>query len=502
MISDFTYLQKLQLTDDESITLYLSAHPELKALVTIDGEIYYVKDNAKRQFQDLRRAVANSDLRGDGKECQQVMAQAYDGFTRLREEKSSFSFSESSINQQISDLIEMAIDRESNDIHIRAHYESPWIGFRINGYLDVHGPKLLYAEAEQIVRQFFQGRDYGNTGFNPQDACDASFEYISRNGTPHVVRLNSLPEVRGINVAVRIRNPHEVTELESAGYSEKQTTLIRQIMRSNSGLFIFAGPTNSGKSTTTTALINEIPNTRHVLELGDPIEVVLPWVTHVNLDRAGDDAEERIERIFGATVRQDTDVLVLGEIRDQMTAQCAEHMAEQGKFVLSTLHTESVSMAAARLVALGMNEDTLAIPGFWRGVVCQKLIPTLCPGCALDAPLTGKTKAEYDVLMQCSAGDTLRFRNTEGCDKCHQTGIDGRTLVAEVMQIDRKICELLKKRDPWAIVDYLTTQGTETRHDHARMKVLTGLIDPTITEALIDPFTHDNTPTLERLRAV
>ena len=141
------------------------------------------------------------------------------------------------------------------------------------------------------------------------------------------------------------------------------------------GLILITGETNSGKSTTMAALMDSSSRNQRMIEIADPCEVEFDHCTHVELDHYRDDAGEAFKNILAATVRQNPDALVLGEIRDEITAQAAQNMAIQGKRVFSTLHTQSCVAAIPRLASFGVDHHLLSLREFIAGIVNQNLVP-------------------------------------------------------------------------------------------------------------------------------
>lgn len=496
-ITDPCLLDGLVATDDADIHQYLRSHPGLHALVDLNDCIFSVKvqvadTRARRMLHELKRIVQKkTDQKVVTREITESVYTTVTHKQRLKPERAVSEGKDG--NRLVEELLNMAIERGASDIHFRAWRCGSTTLLRINQILYPVSKGVEYTHAIRTIRAIFTAEQYGAGHFEPDDICDGSFQYPYQGGV-YMVRLNTVNDVRGTTMVVRIRNPHEIIDINQAGLHHSQLASIEQIMALNGGLMIFTGPTNSGKSTSTTALVSKIPIERYVLEIGDPIEVYLPTVTHVELSREGEGAEARIARTFAATVRQDTDVLVLGEIRDILTAKASESMAIQGKFVLSTMHTESVITAVPRMIELGISEDVIHAPGFLVGLVSQKLIPVNCPECATSQPMQDRVRHHYyqqHLLGNGRDEGRLRYRNPEGCEACNHTGVGGQTLVAEVLEINREVRTLIAQRHYDLIEDYMWEKRILNKHRHALIKIREGLLDPSIVESRINPFTED-----------
>lgn len=494
-ITDPSQLADLVQTDNAEIRGYLQARPGLHALVDLKYRIYAVSQpHARRMLYELTDLVGR--IYEKKPELQEITESVFSTLSKKPQQASFSKISKDKArdgNQRVEELLEQAINLGASDIHVRAWHSGAAILVRVNQMLQPLALNLSYEDTMLIIRSIYSARCYGEASFKADDVCDASFQYTNAARNTYMVRLNSVPDVRGTTMVARLRNPHEIIDIRHSGYHDSQLQASRRIMSLNGGLMLYTGPTNSGKSTSTTAWVSEIPVERYVLEIGDPIEVHLPRVTHVELKREGEGADARIARVFAATVRQDTDVLVLGEIRDQLTAAASESMAIQGKFVLSTLHTESVTTAVPRLIELGVSDNVVHAPGFLVGLVSQKLIPLTCQACASKEPSdAGIPHQHYQKHLLGDLPGELRYRNPEGCAACRYTGIGGQTLVAEVLEISKPVRALIAARDYDAIEDYMWENGILNKHRHALLKVREGLLDPSIVESRINPFTPDN----------
>lgn len=380
------------------------------------------------------------------------------------------------VARQVERILQDAIAAEASDVHVRIRTQHSHVLFRVHGMLN-HYQTYSRQVGLRLARTVFNYFARTNKDFSERMPMDGAFD-IEGAGEIYGIRANLMNEVRGCTLVMRLRSQRRKIALSASGYDATQCALIRRGMQQSGGLMLFCGPTNSGKSTTLSNLIAEISIERNVISIEDPVELKFDAVAHVDLSRQHEDVQ--LHDLLACTVRQDPDMLVLAEIRDQKTAQYAENMALQGRFVASTLHAESISAIPMRLLRLGMDETNFFVPGFLNVLVAQTLLPLNCPHCCMREHPDKHVDAEYKRLFDAS--DALRYRNSAGCERC-RSGVGGRTLVAEVLKVDRQLRTLLKQCDYDGIVDYMRERDIMTRHHHARDKVLAGLIDPQLTES-------------------
>lgn len=383
-------------------------------------------------------------------------------------------------NETVQYLLDRAIKEKSSDVYLDIRDEAAELSFRIHG--QVKKVQDMDAEkARNVARGLFNKAV--NSQWEEKSPCDTSFSHDYK-GRLHRVRINSLPDTRGQSLSMRIRDPKFILPLENSGYSEHQVSLIQRICRAPGGLILITGETNSGKSTTLAGLMVNAPRGERMIEIADPVEVEMDHCTHVEIDRYVENSEELFRRVLAATVRQNPDTLVLGEIRDQETAAAAQNMAIQGKRVLSTLHTQSCTAAIPRLENLGVDRHLLKLREFIAGIVNQNLVPVICRECGLDAHPNLQEHQRYQRLFE----GQCRFINPEGCEQC-VSGVSGQTLVAEVfpLTLDRnRAHQIIGDQELWRLDEYMVSEfSIETKQDHARSKVLKGIIDPDRTEAII-----------------
>lgn len=499
VITDVTQIMTINLSSKENILRYLSERPTLHVLVSEQGDVYFVKNDNVRMFKQLTRLIAK--VFEQKPELYEITESVYQSF--LSSKKTSIEATSAvSRNHAVDELLIRAIDSGVSDIHLHAwqsgfvegnssasdnieNAASSWIRFRKHQML-ITAARISYEEAYGIYRASFTGEPYGRSNIDDRRSNDASFQYQYK-GQTYLVRLASLPDARGTSMTFRIRNAKDSVALSQCGYSDKQLMILKKFSQRNGGLLIIGGPTNSGKSTTLTALLDQMPN-KAILSYEDPVEVLLPHVSHVQLRRDGLHPEQEIRELMLQTMRMDPDVINVGELRDELMVSFAKEKATEGKLTTGTTHSGKVVMCLSRLMQLGVTVEELSAPDTLLGIVTQKLIPVNCQHCALPEADDPQIHAHYQTHL----GGTIRYRNAQGCQSCNYSGISGQMLVSEMVEINRPIRDLISQQNWNGIVDYFWDNDIDTLHVDALKKVQQGLLDPQVVEQSIDPFDTEN----------
>jgi len=503
-VGDYRLILAKTPSTDARIKIILDKNPSLHCLVTKQHEVFAVKPRLQSSpAQALNHLIALCKSMSDGHAVQlfyvsETIYQSYiEGLSKAQ--TSGIAMLD---NEKINQLFLEAIRQRASDIHIRYRESEAIILFRVNQLLRPH--EIVEAStAKRIITAMFNTTK-GGKDFSMQQSIDTSFKYNTETGAEFMVRANSSPEKRGVTVVSRIRNIKELLPLEVAGYTANQLAHLRRVTDKHQGLLLITGPTNSGKSTTLTTIMAHIPREYAVCEVADPIEVVLPNVSHFEV---ANDNDSEMGRVMKDMVRQDPDYLIVGEIRSQQTAHAATSLAYAGTSVMTTMHTNSIAAAFPRAIKLGMERDDLSVEGFLNGVVSQNLVPILCEKC--KRPFMHKPNmSAYDNQVKTGhygeifEGHQIFYRNFDGCSACRKTGIKGITLIAEVLEMTQDVRKLVACKQHYLISEYMESQGIYTKHSHAANKVMQGMFDPTLVEDKIDPFKRSNVVAALRAGAI
>lgn len=361
-------------------------------------------------------------------------------------------------------LIKKAIVERATDVHVSPDEKATRISFRIDGIMRPAFvlPKQLHNHIITRIK-VMSGLNIAEQRV-PQDG-NISFQYSGRYVD---IRTSTSPTDNGENAVLRILDKvNIVMGMKKLGLSDNNNDAILELSLKPHGIVLSAGPTGSGKTTTLYSMLQEVDALeRNILTIEDPIEYRLPYIkqTQVN-DKAGLTFAKAIRHFL----RQDPDVILVGEIRDLETAKIAFQAAMTGHLVLSTIHTNDSSASIARLMDLGV--EAYLIPSCLRAVMAQRLVRKVCPHCAHEHTFTEDEVSRYEI-----AGNALKSETRgEGCTHCGHTGFRGRTGIFEILNITPSISELiLQKVSSDQILLRAKEEGMRTMREDGIDKVKTG----------------------------
>jgi len=350
----------------------------------------------------------------------------------------AMSGEDATVARLINTVFDDALRAGASDIHLEPGEESLRIRLRIDGVLQplTEAPRRVAAALVQRLK-LMGGLDIAEKRL-PQDG-----RFLLRVSDRSVdVRLSIIPTQYGESAVMRLLVQTAVKRLDELGMPSEQLGRFEDLLRLPHGLILVTGPTGSGKTTTLYAGLNAL-NTpeRKILTVEDPVEYRLPGIVQVQVN-------EKIEldfaRCLRAFLRQDPDVILVGEMRDEETTLIALRAALTGHLVLSTLHTNDAAGAAPRLLDMGASAYLLA--GTLRGILAQRLLRRICSACAQayrpdDGELTLLSDADPAIAS------SPRWMRGAGCPRCHHTGYSGRLGVHELLVIDTELMRLLNRGD-------------------------------------------------------
>lgn len=364
----------------------------------------------------------------------------------------------------VSSLINDAFQMNASDIHIEPEENQTRVRFRVDGDL------LQHNEFSSNLHQLIVTRIKIISGMNiaekriPQDG---GFQF--RNEYTVVdMRVSSMPTPYGEKIVMRLLGADRSIDynLSSLGLSEYTQVIIRKALRLPHGILLVTGPTGSGKTTTLYSMLAQLADVKkNIITVEDPIERKFNGITQVQVnERAGLTFASGLRSIL----RQDPDIIMLGEIRDAETAEIAIRAAITGHFVLSTIHTNDALSTVVRLIDMGV--EPFLVASSVRCVISQRLVKKICPHCKKEVEVT-----QADNLLLHTDLKTAKKGN--GCQRCNGTGYSGRTAVFEVILIDSKLESLISNR---ASMDEMRAYAANTKMRLLREEVL-DLIDKGIT---------------------
>ncbi|HJU39762.1 MAG TPA: GspE/PulE family protein [Tahibacter sp.] len=333
-------------------------------------------------------------------------------------------------------LLQYALDQRASDIHLEPRRDAGNIRFRIDGNMHKvfeFPPPVMTAVTARIK---ILGRMDLAEKRRPQDG---RIKTRSPGGREVELRLSTMPTAFGEKVVMRIFDPDVVVkEFRQLGFSHDEETLWRAMVERPHGIVLVTGPTGSGKTTTLYSTLKHLATPDiNVCTVEDPIEMVSPEFNQMQVQPA-------IDLDFAAGVRtllrQDPDIIMVGEIRDLETAQMAVQASLTGHLVLSTLHTNDAPTAVTRLLDLGVPH--YLIQSTVTGIVAQRLVRTLCPHC--KAPLAVDARAWDALTHRWNLALPERTQGPVGCLECRNTGYLGRTGIYEMMRLSPKLRQMIQ----------------------------------------------------------
>jgi type IV pilus assembly protein PilB len=369
-------------------------------------------------------------------------------------------------------VINDAIAKGATDLHIEPEDQAVRIRHRIDGVLIPSDtiPRELHAPLVSRLK-VLGGLDITEQRM-PQDGRISQMV----NGRRVDLRVATFPTTFGEKVAIRILEKEKLVRgLSELGFSRRNYTLFRDILSKSRGIVLVTGPTGAGKTTTLYSALSYLGTSeRNILTVEDPVEYQIPTIRQTQIrPKAGFTFGTAIRSLL----RQDPDIIMIGEIRDPETAQLALRAALSGILVFSTLHTQDSAGSVPRLMDMGL-EPYLLASGI-VGVIAQRLLRTICPDCKETAHVSEETLAK--VGLQPDPG--LVFYHGRGCAKCGDTGYRGRTAAMEILVIDHTIHTLIRERaDSRLIKEAAVRAGMRTLMDDALAKAIFG--QTTVEEVL------------------
>ena len=372
---------------------------------------------------------------------------------------------DSQVIKFVNSILFQAVKEKASDIHIEPYEKDFVVRFRVDGVLKdkIRQPKRAHAAIASRIKVMGQ-LDIAEKRL-PQDGRIK----IKMAGKDVDLRLSTVPTSYGERVVMRIlEQASTVLALEQLGFSPRSCALIEKLIFRKYGIILVTGPTGSGKSTTLSACLVKLNNPeRNIMTVEDPIEYQIPGINQVQVNTK---IELTFARALRAFLRQNPDIIMVGEIRDKETAEIAINASLTGHMVLSTLHTNDAAGAATRLIDMGV--EPFLVASSLLGIVAQRLIRRVCLKCREPHVLTDFELHELG-LQAVPDGSTI-YKAT-GCPSCSHTGYSGRTVIHELMLVDDAIRSLIiRNSDSGTIKKKAIEAGMITLREDGVRKVLEG----------------------------
>lgn len=330
-------------------------------------------------------------------------------------------------------LLQFAFEQRASDIHLEPRREKGRVRFRIDSVLHVvhELPVVLMIAITSRLKSL--GRMDVTDRRRPQDG---RVKTITASGKEVEMRLSTMPTTFGEKLVIRIFDPEMlVKSYKELGFTNHDQQQLNSIIDNPHGIILITGPTGSGKTTSLYSILNQIARPEiNICTIEDPIEMVEPQFNQMQVQSSiGVDFASGVRTLL----RQDPDIIMIGEIRDQETADVAIQAALTGHLVLSSLHTNDAPSAITRLIDIGM--QPFLLNATIQGVIAQRLLRTLCPHCKESVATDKQSWLEFTSPIKLKMPP--KICKPVGCDECRHTGYMGRTGIYEILIMDSKIRE-------------------------------------------------------------
>lgn len=385
---------------------------------------------------------------------------------------------DSPIVRLVNQIIANGVAQRASDIHFDPQETEYKVRYRVDGVLRTERSLPKHMQNMMTARVKIIGGLNITENRIPQDGrIKVNIEFKSID-----IRLSTLPTVYGEKIVMRILDiSNAATDISQLGFTEKNEEQFKKMIAKPNGIVLITGPTGSGKSSTLYAALSDLNNEGvNIITVEDPVEYQLNGINQIQV-------KEEVGLTFAAglrsILRQDPDIIMIGEIRDLETAQIAIRASLTGHLVLSTLHTNSAIESVSRLQDMGI--EPFLISSSLVGIMAQRLVRQICRDCGMDVEPTIREKE----IFEANGLVVEKVRKGRGCAACGNTGYRGRLAIHELLPVDRELKDLiLNQASGHEIGDYMNQAGYNTLLQDGLLKVLDGV---TTTEEVLRVATID-----------
>ncbi|MFN3603337.1 MAG: type II secretion system ATPase GspE [Leptonema sp. (in: bacteria)] len=441
--------------------------------VHIQDDIRNLLKNFKVHFvlsseSEILRIYHNHFQRVNAEEVVDKIEDEYSEFSNL--EDTLDLANEAPIIRMVNAILSQAVQERASDIHIEPYEKNFIVRFRIDGILHrrLNPPKIAHAGVVSRIKIMANMNIAENR--LPQDGRIK----IKLSGKDIDIRVSTLPTRYGEKVVMRLLNKSDIEfNLFNLGLYEDILQEIQKMIFQTNGIILVTGPTGSGKSTTLYSILKELnKESVNIMTAEDPVEYELEGISQTQV-------HEKIGLTFASILRtmlrQDPDIIMVGEIRDQETAKIAIQAALTGHLVLSTLHTNDAPSAVTRLIDMGI--DPYLITSTVRGVIAQRLVRVICENC--KTAYSPSVDVLEDLQLNLSQLKNKKLFRGEGCQDCVYTGYKGRTGIYEFMKLTTPIQRaVLKGADSETLKEIALKEGMITLLEYGKRKIIDGITTP------------------------
>ncbi|MBF7073693.1 Flp pilus assembly complex ATPase component TadA [Glaciecola sp. MH2013] len=368
----------------------------------------------------------------------QELAEEYDDAQDFELETGVDGEQDTAVAKLLQSIFEDAVMAKASDIHIEPEEKQLRIRQRVDGQLqETVIPERNIANALVLRLKLMSGLDISEKRL-PQDGR----AQVKIKGRTIDVRVSTMPVQAGESVVMRLLDQSEgVLTLDQTGMPPNIVTRYRKLLERPHGMILVTGPTGSGKTTTLYGSLTELnkPQSK-IITVEDPVEYRLPRINQVQVNHKID---LTFSQVLRTTLRQDPDIIMVGEMRDKETVEIGLRGALTGHLVLSTLHTNDSISSAIRLIDMGAPGYLVA--SSLRAIIAQRLVRRICDNCVVDEQLTDESRFYLKTLNEDISG--VSFKKGKGCQKCNHSGYRGRVGVFELLEMNEPMMNALKNND-------------------------------------------------------
>lgn len=432
-----------------------------------DEDINIVTGLTVIKVLDTRTSIDNAISKYYGSQYAKEVAKdlELEGLGDIEEEKQENLEDDAPVIKFVNTIIQNAVKIGASDIHIEPLEKEVRVRARVDGELSVMLTAPVRSKSMLITRiKILSNMNIAEKRV-PQDG--RILQEI--DGVKIDFRVSTLPTVHGEKVVIRIlKASNELKNKSSLGMDDEDIEKLVQILSNTYGIVLVTGPTGSGKSTTLYSVLGELNSIdKNIITVEDPVEFTVNGINQVNVNtKAGMTFASGLKSIL----RQDPDIIMIGEIRDAETAEIAARAAITGHVVLSTLHTNDAPSTIVRLIDMGI--EPFLISTSLVGIIAQRLVRRVCSACGKEYEAQDYEKELLDIPKE----QTLFLKRGDGCSYCNNTGYKGRTGIYEILSVNREMREgIIRNEDSDTLKEIAVKNGMKTLNKACKEKVMQGV---------------------------
>ncbi len=425
--------------------------------------IYLIDDIASIAGKKINVVVSS------GKEIERALEHFYakgDINVLNLEEESEGELVDKPVIKLVNNILLQASQRDASDIHIEPGKSRIRIRFRIDGILKEQDFNIPFSMTSAIISRvkILANMDIAEKR-SPQDGRIQ----LKLGVKDYDIRVSTLPTIYGEKIVMRLLDKSSSSVgLESLGLNKRELKIIKTLLKQPNGIILVTGPTGSGKTTTLYSCLKELNSEeKNIITIEDPVEYQFDNINQVQVNPQ---AGVTFANGLRAILRQDPDIIMVGEIRDKETAEIAVQAALTGHLVLSTIHTNDASSTISRLIE--MDIEPFLIASSIRAIIGQRLVRKVCPNCRVDY----LARDDEKMVLGYPLNENLKLKKGRGCSMCSETGYKGRTGIYEILTVNSEIRKMIvEKKTPDEIIEKAKRMGYITMQQDGFKKVLKGI---------------------------